>query len=92
MDVKLLDLYSGCGAMSTGLCLGANLAGLNLVTVSLSFPSSNLDMIRGRFACLIIYFFLFQRWAVDINEYACQSLKLNHPETEVEIAINFGFI
>ncbi|KAH9740806.1 DNA (cytosine-5)-methyltransferase CMT3 [Citrus sinensis] len=55
MDVKLLDLYSGCGAMSTGLCLGANLAGLNLVT----------------------------RWAVDINEYACQSLKLNHPETEV---------
>lgn len=32
-EMKLLDLYSGCGGMSTGLCLGANLAGINLVTV-----------------------------------------------------------
>ncbi|TYH08893.1 hypothetical protein ES288_A07G053100v1 [Gossypium darwinii] len=31
-DASLLDLYSGCGAMSTGLCLGANMAGLRLVT------------------------------------------------------------
>lgn len=54
-EVTLLDLYSGCGAMSTGLCLGANLNGLNLVT----------------------------RWAVDLNPYACESLKLNHPETQV---------
>ncbi|KAI5321117.1 hypothetical protein L3X38_030188 [Prunus dulcis] len=54
-EVTLLDLYSGCGAMSTGLCLGAQLSNVNLVT----------------------------RWAVDVNEYACQSLKLNHPETEV---------
>ncbi|THU45863.1 hypothetical protein C4D60_Mb02t22450 [Musa balbisiana] len=53
--VTLLDLYSGCGAMSTGLCLGANLSGINLQT----------------------------RWAVDLNQYACQSLKLNHPNTEV---------
>ncbi|KAF2286276.1 hypothetical protein GH714_013067 [Hevea brasiliensis] len=54
-EVTLLDLYSGCGAMSTGLCLGANLSGLNLVT----------------------------KWAVDLNKYACESLRLNHPETEV---------
>ncbi|OVA20709.1 Chromo domain/shadow [Macleaya cordata] len=54
-DMTLLDLYSGCGGMSTGLCLGAALSGVNLVT----------------------------RWAVDLNEYACQSLKFNHPETEV---------
>ena len=33
--MTLLDLYSGCGAMSTGLCLGASLSGLKLVTVSL---------------------------------------------------------
>lgn len=32
-DMTLLDLYSGCGAMSTGLCLGANMSGVNLVTV-----------------------------------------------------------
>jgi len=35
--MRLLDLYSGCGAMSTGLCLGANLSGVNLVTVSSLF-------------------------------------------------------
>lgn len=34
-DATLLDLYSGCGAMSTGLCMGAQLAGLKLVTVRL---------------------------------------------------------
>ncbi|KAF9599806.1 hypothetical protein IFM89_001752 [Coptis chinensis] len=62
-ETTLLDLYSGCGAMSTGLCLGASFSGVNLVT----------------------------RWAVDFNEYACESLRLNHPETQVrnETAENF---
>ncbi|KAL2540844.1 DNA (cytosine-5)-methyltransferase CMT3 [Abeliophyllum distichum] len=54
-EKTLLDLYSGCGAMSTGLCLGANSCGVKLVT----------------------------KWAVDINQFACESLKLNHPETQV---------
>ncbi|XP_006300392.2 DNA (cytosine-5)-methyltransferase CMT3 [Capsella rubella] len=31
-EATMLDLYCGCGAMSTGLCMGAQLAGLNLVT------------------------------------------------------------
>ncbi|PIA31195.1 hypothetical protein AQUCO_05100001v1 [Aquilegia coerulea] len=31
-DMNLLDLYSGYGAMSTGLCLGAAIAGVNLIT------------------------------------------------------------
>lgn len=30
---SLLDLYSGCGAMSTGLCLGAALSNFKLETV-----------------------------------------------------------
>ncbi|CAN1814163.1 DNA (cytosine-5)-methyltransferase 1 [Linum perenne] len=51
----LLDLYSGCGGMSTGLCLGSKLSGQELIT----------------------------KWAVDLNKCACDSLKLNHPETEV---------
>lgn len=41
-EKTLLDLYSGCGAMSTGLCLGANTCGVKLVTVnysSIPFPS-----------------------------------------------------
>ena len=32
-ELALLDLYSGCGAMSTGLCFGAKFAGADLVTV-----------------------------------------------------------
>lgn len=31
--VTVLDLYAGCGAMSTGLCHGAHLAGLHMETV-----------------------------------------------------------
>ncbi|KAL2906241.1 hypothetical protein RDABS01_004951 [Bienertia sinuspersici] len=30
-EMTLLDLYCGCGAMSTGLCLGASLSGVKLV-------------------------------------------------------------
>ena len=33
-EVTLLDLYSSCGAMSIGLCLGIDLFGLYFVTVS----------------------------------------------------------
>ncbi|GFP90714.1 DNA (cytosine-5)-methyltransferase cmt3 [Phtheirospermum japonicum] len=51
----LLDLYSGCGAMSSGLSIGASLGGVNIST----------------------------KWAVDFNICACESLKSNHPNTEV---------
>ncbi|KAF7042152.1 hypothetical protein CFC21_051827 [Triticum aestivum] len=54
-DLSLLDLYCGCGGMSTGLCLGAHGGGVNLVT----------------------------RWAVDDDEVACESFRMNHPETRV---------
>lgn len=47
-EMKLLDLYSGCGAMSTGLCLGANIAGVNLVKVSISF----LPILSSSFCCV----------------------------------------
>lgn len=63
-QLALLDLYSGCGGMSTGLCLGAQAAGVNLVT----------------------------RWAVDYNEAACRSLKLNHPETQVRNETGMDFL
>ncbi|KAH7835368.1 hypothetical protein Vadar_025504 [Vaccinium darrowii] len=54
-ELALLDLYAGCGGMSTGFCLGAKLSSVNLVT----------------------------RWAVDANKSACESLRMNHPETQV---------
>ncbi|KAJ0961183.1 hypothetical protein J5N97_000826 [Dioscorea zingiberensis] len=49
--------------MSTGLCLGAQLSGLNLVT----------------------------KWAVDSDKAACESMKLNHTETQIrnESAVDF---
>jgi len=31
--LTLLDLFSGCGGMSTGLCLGAKVSCVDLVTV-----------------------------------------------------------
>ncbi|KAI3692220.1 hypothetical protein L6452_32031 [Arctium lappa] len=31
-ELTLLDLYAGCGGMSTGLCLGAKVSGVKLVT------------------------------------------------------------
>lgn len=34
-DLELLDLFSGCGGMSTGLCLGAKYSSVGLITVSL---------------------------------------------------------
>ncbi|XP_019087809.1 PREDICTED: DNA (cytosine-5)-methyltransferase CMT2-like isoform X2 [Camelina sativa] len=53
--LPVLDLYSGCGGMSTGLSLGAKISGVDVVT----------------------------KWAVDQNMAACESLKLNHPNTKV---------
>ena len=32
-EYTLLDLYSGCGGMSTGLCMGASLSSVKLVSV-----------------------------------------------------------
>lgn len=36
-EMKLLDLFSVCGAMSTEPCLGVNMSGVYLVTVSIRF-------------------------------------------------------
>ncbi|KAL6580750.1 hypothetical protein OROMI_006673 [Orobanche minor] len=54
-ELALLDMYSGYGGMSTGLCIGTKGSGIDLVT----------------------------RWAVDLDEAACQSLKANHMEAQV---------
>ena len=42
----------------------------------------------------LIYFLclLLQRWAVDLNQYACESLKLDHPEIEVDFLSLFSSI
>ncbi|XP_076948862.1 DNA (cytosine-5)-methyltransferase CMT2-like [Bidens hawaiensis] len=55
IELTVLDMYSGCGGMSTGLRFGAKLSGIDLST----------------------------KWAVDANEDACESLRLNHPETQI---------
>jgi DNA (cytosine-5)-methyltransferase 1 len=82
----LLDLYSGCGGMSTGLCLGAGLAGLKLETVSFHPIVLFRITCRSSFSVSIIicFPFIYQRWAVDFNSHACKSFKSNHPHTEVD--------
>ncbi|RHN41251.1 putative DNA (cytosine-5-)-methyltransferase [Medicago truncatula] len=51
-ELKLLDLYSGCGAMSTGLCQGGILSGSKMVTMSfiylLAFENNHLNTICFR--------------------------------------------
>jgi len=85
----LLDLYSGCGAMSTGLCFGASISGIKLVTVfrliCIMLLWFILTLLVNNFFTdfIILVVFDLKRWAVDINEHACESLKLNHPETHV---------
>ena len=81
----LLDLYSGCGGMSTGLCMGASLSSVKLVTVNMYFERVLLNTSYSFLAFLS--FFLccnyIQKWALDLNPYACKSLEYNHPETQV---------
>ncbi|KAL2901255.1 hypothetical protein RDABS01_026337 [Bienertia sinuspersici] len=55
-ELTMLDLYAGCGGMSTGLCIGSRVSGVNLVT----------------------------RWAIDADNLACESLKLNHSNIQVK--------
>jgi len=87
----LLDLYSGCGAMSTGLCFGASISGIKLVTVfrliCIMFLWFILTLLVKNIFTDFIMLFDLKRWAVDINEYACESLKLNHPETHVRFGV-----
>ncbi|AET03084.2 DNA (cytosine-5)-methyltransferase CMT3 [Medicago truncatula] len=70
-ELKLLDLYSGCGAMSTGLCQGGILSGSKMVTMSfiylLAFENNHLNTICFRpcfdmilFEKLCCYFSLTQ--------------------------------
>lgn len=40
---------------------------------------------------IILFLLLLQRWAVDLNSFACQSLKHNHPQTEVCNKFNLSF-
>lgn len=51
-EKKLLDLYSGCGGMSTGLCLGADVCGVKLVTVCPII----LDGCSCPFSCFMVFF------------------------------------
>ena len=82
----LLDLYSGCGGMSTGLCMGASLSSVKLVTVDMYFEifSYLLLSFKDVFSNSLSYSFAtMQKWALDLNPYACKSLEYNHPETQV---------
>ncbi|KAK6158466.1 hypothetical protein DH2020_005780 [Rehmannia glutinosa] len=45
-ELALLDLYAGCGGMSTGLCLGAKLSSVNLVTVRNESADYFLELLR----------------------------------------------
>ncbi|XP_047096148.1 DNA (cytosine-5)-methyltransferase 1-like [Lolium rigidum] len=88
----LLDLYSGCGGMSTGLCLGAGLAGLKLETrwavdfnshACKSFKSNHpqtevRNMKAEDFLCLL------KEWALLCDKYVHSNNAGAAPPTEDE--------
>jgi hypothetical protein len=63
--LTLLDLYSGCGGMSTGLCLGSKVSSVNLVAVlymkSIFYWNHLYPQITLTIICdtLIFYFYFF---------------------------------
>lgn len=58
-NLALLDLYSGCGGMSTGLCFGAKLASTNLVTVGYGFFKIPFDCVYLSVVACYSFFHLF---------------------------------
>ncbi|GFP94292.1 DNA (cytosine-5)-methyltransferase cmt2 [Phtheirospermum japonicum] len=45
-ELALLDMYSGCGGMSTGLCFGSKACGVDLVTVRNESADDFLDLLK----------------------------------------------
>lgn len=87
-EMTLLDLYSGCGAMSTGLCMVAFILGVKLLHVSFQGHLDHFDILIIRYASLINTISLYltiKRWTNDINPHTCKSLK--HPKTEVVLSV-----
>lgn len=54
-ELALLDLYAGCGGMSTGLCLGAKISGVKLVTVISLFLNSCLKILLLSNVLIILF-------------------------------------
>lgn len=84
-ELALLDMYAGCGGMSTGLCFGAKASGINLVTVTLiNSLFSLLNVLCYSLHANVCQLTLtLKRWAVDMDEAACESLRFNHSDTQV---------
>jgi hypothetical protein len=60
-ELSLLDLYCGCGGMSTGLCLGTRGGGVNLIAV-----------LCLRFLWLsIVFYFAFLMISLPLIEMGC---------------------
>ncbi|KAH7839239.1 hypothetical protein Vadar_001575 [Vaccinium darrowii] len=51
VEMTLLDLYCGCGAMLTSLCLGANTGGVNLCTISVDLPAKQVAISDCYYYC-----------------------------------------
>lgn len=90
-ELELLDLYSGCGGMSTGLCLGAQAAGVNLVTrwavdfsetachsLKLNHPETQ---VRNEAAG--DFFELLKEWDKLCKKYALKVGKNSHPGSRI---------
>lgn len=76
---SLLDLYSGCGGMSTGLCLGSALAGLKLETV-ISLPYILLKTMFWHFSALTVLFLLCRNGLLTWTALHARALNITIPK------------
>ncbi|CAI5939727.1 unnamed protein product [Closterium sp. NIES-65] len=73
MRLRMLDMYSGCGAMSTGIEMGGTPRGVTIDTVSFEPAQKASAADHASDQC----------WSVDFNAAACESMKYNHPLCQV---------
>ncbi|KAL4565096.1 hypothetical protein LXL04_029180 [Taraxacum kok-saghyz] len=85
-ELALLDLYAGCGGMSTGLCLGAKLSGVKLVTKwAIDYQKSACDSLQQnhpetqvRHITAVDFLQLLKEW-----EKLCKKYVFSDPNKEI---------
>ncbi|KAL5732154.1 DNA (cytosine-5-)-methyltransferase [Ranunculus cassubicifolius] len=89
-EMKLLDVFSGCGAMSTGLCMGAAESGVNLVTKwAVDFNAEACQSLRHnhpeaqvRNESAADYLSLLKEWALLCEKFSPETSNLPMPDIE----------
>ncbi|RXH85309.1 hypothetical protein DVH24_042077 [Malus domestica] len=88
-EVSLLDLYLGCEAMSIGLCLGAHLGSVNLVTVRNEAAEDFLKMLKEwRKYCFYLKLVEIDNLDADVEKSMLEFFRKEDDEEEEDVKGN----